>query len=255
MNSTKLFLIIKVVRRGFFDPPAGGGKLVKGFTLTIHKIPKTPFNIGYLPKGNMPDQELLNELQKIGKQERCIFIQLEPNIAQSSKLKVQNLIQSSKLKIQKSAHPLFTKYTFQLDLTKSEDELLKNMHPKARYNIKVAKKHNVEIMEDNSEMAFEAYWRLMKETTQRQNFYAHTEKYHRLMWETLQRSKKNNDLTAHLLVAKYKGKILTAWILFVFKDTLYYPYGASSSENREVMASNLMMWEAIRFGKKLGIHR
>lgn len=56
-------------------------------------------------------------------------------------------------------------------------------------------------------------------------------------------------------MAKYRGKILTAWVLFVFKDTLYYPYGASSSENREVMASNLIMWEAILFGKKLGLKK
>ena len=31
---------------------------------------------------------------------------------------------------------------------------------------------------------------------------------------------------------------------------LYYPYGASSTEHKEVMANNLMMWEAIKFGKK-----
>ena len=50
-------------------------------------------------------------------------------------------------------------------------------------------------------------------------------------------------------------KILVAWILFVFKDSLYYPYGASSSEHRETMASTLMMWEAIKFGKKLGLKK
>jgi lipid II:glycine glycyltransferase (peptidoglycan interpeptide bridge formation enzyme) len=71
---------------------------------------------------------------------------------------------------------------------------------------------------------------------------------------------------AHLLVAKYHppslkasagrgGKILATWILFVWKDTLYYPYGASSEEHKEVMANNLMMWEAIRFGKKLGLKK
>jgi lipid II:glycine glycyltransferase (peptidoglycan interpeptide bridge formation enzyme) len=43
--------------------------------------------------------------------------------------------------------------------------------------------------------------------------------------------------------------------LFVYKDTLYYPYGASSSEHRETMASNLMMWEAIKFGKNLGLKK
>jgi len=33
---------------------------------------------------------------------------------------------------------------------------------------------------------------------------------------------------------------------------LYYPYGASRSAHRDVMASNLMMWEMIRFGKAQG---
>ncbi len=245
---------IKVVRRAFIEKE----KIVNGFSLTIHKIPHTQFNIGYLPKGNMPDQELLKELQKIGRAEKCIFIQLEPNVQKNSG---QPSTINHKL-LAPAAHPLFTKYTFFLDLTKSEDELLKVMHPKARYNIRVAIKHGVEIIEENSKNAFDEYWRLMEETTRRQGFYAHSEKYHRLMWETLdktkiknQKSKQINELTAHLLTARYKDKILTAWILFVFKDTIYYPYGASSNENREVMASNLIMWEAIRFGKKLGLKK
>jgi len=36
-----------------------------------------------------------------------------------------------------------------------------------------------------------------------------------------------------------------------FKDTLYYPYGGSSLEHKEVMASNLIAWEAMRLGKKM----
>jgi lipid II:glycine glycyltransferase (peptidoglycan interpeptide bridge formation enzyme) len=65
----------------------------------------------------------------------------------------------------------------------------------------------------------------------------------------------SNKLTAHLLTAGYQGKTLATWILFVYKDTLYYPYGASSNEHRETMASNLMMWETIKFGKKLGLKK
>jgi lipid II:glycine glycyltransferase (peptidoglycan interpeptide bridge formation enzyme) len=224
---------VKVIRRGFFS-------------LSIHKIPHTPFSIGYLPKGNLPDQQLIDELRKIGKEEKCIFIQLEPNVMSNTKVQRDML----KLGLKPSARPLFTKYTFILDLTKSEEELLKNMHPKARYNIKVAQKHGVEVAEDNSDEAFKEYLNLMQETTTRQKFYAHTEMYHRQMWKNLKSQK-----IAHLFIAKYKGQVLTAWVLFVFKDTLYYPYGASTSQHREVMASNLMMWEAIRFGKKLGLKK
>ncbi len=170
------------------------------------------------------------------------------------------------------------------------------MHPKTRYNIKVAQKYGVKVVEDNSDEAFEVYLKLTQETTKRQKFYAHDEKYHRLMWETLRpknskleyRNSKQiqntnyknfksfehsnldrskivsdfgfrisdlNHLTAHLLTAKYRGEPLVTWVLFVLKDTLYYPYGASSIEHRETMASNLMMWEAIKFGERLGLKK
>ncbi len=256
---------IKVVR----GLPAG--KAGKDFQLTIHKIPHIPWTIGYLPKGNLPDEKLIEELKKIGKDNNCIFIQLEPNIRKDTKIlsekdikkKSPNILISQYPNIRPSFHPLFTKYTFVLNLTKSEDELLEAMHPKTRYNIKVAQKHGVKIIEDNSDKAFEAYLKLTSETSKRQKFYAHTQGYHKLMWQALkiQNSKfriqnlDKNKLTAHLLVAKYKKETLVAWILFTFKDTLYYPYGASSDKHREAMASNLMMWETIKFGKKLGLKK
>lgn len=233
---------IKVIRKGFWE----NKKLTQAFQLTIHKIPKTPFNIGYLPKGALPTKELIGQLEKIGKEEKCVFIQLEPNAIKNK--------DEINLSLTPSAHPLFTKYTFQLDLTKSEEELLKNMHPKTRYNIKIAQKHGVAIEEETSEKAFSEYLKLTSETTSRQGFLAHTASYHKLMWETLKNKKINQDeLSAHLLVAYYQNIALTTWILFIFKETLYYPYGASSSKHREAMASNLMMWEAIKFGKKLGL--
>lgn len=238
---------IKVVRRGVFD----GEKLIAGFQLTIHKIPKTSFTIGYLPKGEFPTNELLGELQKIGKEEKCIFIQLEPNIIRN-KEKETNI---RELGLKPAAHPLFTKFTFLLDLTKSEEDLLAAMHPKARYNIKVAKKHTVEVKEDNSQEAFEEYWRLTEETTKRQGFYAHTKRYHKLQWETFSHDTDTKKLTSHLFTATYDGKILTTLLFFVFHDTLYYPYGASSNEHRNVMHSNLAMWEGILFGKKLGLKK
>jgi len=220
--------------------------------MTIHRIPHTPWTIGYIPKGPLPTKNIISELKKIGKQEKCIFIQLEPNIVfnENLKLKIENL------GLLPAAHLLFTKYTFVLDLTKSEEDLLKQMYPKTRYNIKVALKHGVKIVQDHSDEAFENYLKLTEETIARQKFYAHTQKYHQLMWETLKSPKiDTNKLTAHLFLAKYNEQVLAAWILFIYKDILYYPYGSSSVLHRETMASNLLMWEAIKFGKKLGLKK
>lgn len=240
---------VKVLRLGIYEKET----LVDGFTLTIHKLPRTSATIGYLPKGVMPDTSLLKELRVLGKKEKCIFIQLEPNVRNSKEAK--NKLLHLGLKV--AVHPLFTKFTFVLDLTPSEEELMKSFHSKTRYNIRVAQRHGVTIAERNTPDAFASYLALTEETTKRQKFYAHTRNYHTLQWETLPHEAKSPfaTLSSHLLLANYNKKTLAAWILFVFKDTLYYPYGASSTEHKETMSSNLIMWEAIKFGKRLGLKK
>lgn len=52
-----------------------------------------------------------------------------------------------------------------------------------------------------------------------------------------------------LFKAVYQGEILSTWMVFVLNNKLYYPYGASTTKHREVMANNLLMWEVIRYGK------
>jgi lipid II:glycine glycyltransferase (peptidoglycan interpeptide bridge formation enzyme) len=228
---------------------ATGVKVIHGssFFMTLHPIPKTSYTIGYLPKGAMPNQKLIAELQTIGKREQCVFIQLEPNVKTTPQLRADTLA----LGLVPSAHPLFTKYTFILDVTESEEELLKHMHPKTRYNIRVAQKKGVTIKENNSDDAFETFLKRNHETNLRQKFYSHPDSYFRKLRELA--TQKDRDFSYHLLTAVYERKILTTWILFVCGDTLYYPYGASSSEHREVMANNLIMWEAIRFARHKGL--
>ena len=259
---------VKVIRRGIEK----NGKIVDGFALTIHKIPKTKFNIGYLPKGNKPTKEIIEELKKIGRENNCIFIQLEPNIEVNAKWRIEK----GKFDLIPAARPLFTKHSFEINLEKSEEDLLKEFNSKTRYNIRLAEKKGVSVEIDNSEKAFKKYLELTNETTTRQNFYAHTSDYHKKMWETLRmengparqspdgssrmaggewKMENENKLSAHLLIAKFENEILTTWILFTFHDTLYYPYGASTQKHKNLMANNLVMWEAIRFGKSLGLKK
>lgn len=217
--------------------------------VTLHKIPFIGYKIGIFEKGPMPTKNQLLELKALATKHNLIFIKLEPNYV----IKKDNISCADEGKIVKlltsfavvRGRKLFTPSTFWIDLSKSEDDLLRGFHHKTRYNIRLAQRQGVKVVEDNSDKAFEKYLKLTFETAKRQGFYAHTEKYHRLMWKHLKAAG-----IAHLLVASYKKEIITTWILFVWKDFLYYPYGASSDKHKEVMANNLMMWEAIRFGKK-----
>ena len=208
------------------------------FQISFHSVPLVPLTVGYLPKSSLPDKEIIEKLKQIGKEQKAIFIKLEPNVENTS---ITQLVGLTKGK------PLFTKHTSVIDLTRSEEEIFNSFKSKTRYNIRLAEKHGVKVQEDNSEKVFEAYLKLLFETTARQGFYAHNKDYHRQQWKILQPAG-----ISHLLTATYKGKILSAFLLFIFNNTLYYPYGASTREYKELMASTLLMWKAIKFGRAHG---
>jgi len=225
--------------------------------ITLHKVPLINYKIGVFEKGPIPTKDMLEELISYGNKNNLIFIKLEPNLIKTTNniTQFEKLISILKAEGCVKGRRLFTPESFWVDLTKSEEDLLKSFSSKTRYNIRVAQRHGVVIEEDNSPKAFEKYLELSFATSKRQRFFAHTTEYHRLMWKHLHQLPIENSEPpiAKLLTAKYKGEIITAWILFVWHDFLYYPYGASSDKYKNVMASNLMMWEAIRFGKSLGL--
>lgn len=220
---------VKVVREG-------------NLQITIHKITGTPWNVGYCPKATMPNQQQAEILDKVAKENNCIFIKVEPKVEKGemdTDLRKLGFV---------PGRPLFTKHNFVLDVSPSIEEIKAGFKQKTRYNIGIAQKKGVTVEIDNSEEAFNRYLELTEETTKRQGFYAHSRGYHQKMWEVL-----HNAGIAELLVAKYNGEMITTWVLFKFNDTLYYPYGASTRQHREVMANNLVMFSAIKLAKEWGL--
>jgi len=216
--------------------------------ITIHKIPLLPYKIGVFVKGPKPDKNQLSYLREYARKNKIFFIKLEPNFVPKNEKQKEELIKMLQKEGCKKGRRLFTPETFWIDLTKSEDELLKSFSQKTRYNIKLSERKGVKVKEDNSDKAFNKYLELTFQTAKRQGFFAHTKRYHVLMWRMLKQSG-----ISHLLTASYQKEILTTWILFTWKDFLYYPYGSSSDKYKNLMANNLMMWEAIKFGKKLNL--
>jgi lipid II:glycine glycyltransferase (peptidoglycan interpeptide bridge formation enzyme) len=236
---------VEVVRLGRYRK----GKLGSGYQMTLHDIPFLPWKIGYCPKSRMLDKKMLTSLQREAKRRGVIMVKLEPEIRKNKKseILIKRLKQNFGLVKGKA---LFTQFTFWLDLTNDETELMAGMKAKTRYNIGLAKRKGVKIVEDSSDKGFEDYWKLMKETTDRQSFYAHNKEYHLKMWNEMRKAKQ-----AYLFKAVYKNKPLATWIVFVVNGVMYYPYGASSREHRNLMANNLLAWEVIRFGKRQGLKR
>jgi len=238
---------VAVERVGVFDSK----NITNAFQITFHTIPHFSQKVGYLPKGPMPDEEQLAVIRELGKKHNALFVKMEPNIAQpvgnpSGHDTIARFLGSSGAV---PGRPLFTKYTYQIDLTQSEEKLMAAFKSKTRYNTNVAIKHGVQIFEQTSYQGMEQYITILKETTKRQGFYAHSPEYFRTLWQTLGKSG-----MLRIFHAVYQDTVVVSWIMFIFNGVLYYPYGASRSVHRDVMASNLMMWEMIRFGKAQNCH-
>jgi lipid II:glycine glycyltransferase (peptidoglycan interpeptide bridge formation enzyme) len=240
---------VEVERLGFFE----GEKLNHGLQVTFHQIPLpgVNFTAGYLPKGFDPSDNQLAAIKQLATKHQALFIKLEPARTQAATAtdNFHQLKQTLKSNGAVKGRSLFTKYTFRLDLTQPEDKLFANLESKTRYNVNLAYKKGVKIIEDTSENGLEEYLKILQETKSRQGFYAHTPEYFRKMWQTM-----GDSGMMRIFNAVYQDQVLVSWIMFVFNNVLYYPYGASRGIHRNVMASNLMMWEMIRLGKEENCH-
>ena len=186
-------------------------------------------------------------LKKSAEENSCINVNFDvPNIVKGSpeEAKATQVFEDHCVKAPRNQ---FDKYNFLLDISKSEEELLENMHSKHRYNIKLAQKSKVGVREGTTREDFEMFYSLYKDTAERQKYYIHPKTYYQKMWDIL-----HSEGMAYLLVARFNGEPLASWMLFVYDGVLYYPYGGSSEKHKNLMASNLIGWEAIRFGKEKG---
>ncbi len=226
---------VEVIRLGEFN----GVKLKAVYQLTLHGVPFTHWKTGYLPRSIFPSKQVLDFLDDYCLINNIISIKLEPYVEQTP-------YSARDERLVKSPNSIFPEWTQIIDLTQSEEQLLKNMKSKTRYNLRLSEKKGVVVKEESNERGFKTFLKLYFETTKRQNYYGHNEAYHRAIWNNL---KKN---ISHIIVAYYQNVPLVVYELFHFKDRLYYVYGGSSEEYRSLMAAQLIMWGAIKLGKKIG---
>jgi len=200
------------------------------------------------------------KLIKICKNEKALFIQVEtvgynsPLITPSSFTEVSEDTAQPQLKLESMTINWFKKgyykkfitpYTAIIDLNKSEEEILKDMKPKGRYNIKLATKKWIIIkeVEKTKENALK-YYNLMMETTSRNWFYWNTLEFYIDFLEKIDNSK--------LLLAYFEDKVIAWWIFIFDKEVSIYYYWASTSnpKYRNLMAPFLLQWEAIKIAKE-----
>ena len=205
---------------------------------------KHDINLGknylYCPRGPIGQGDFNNfieQVKEIARQEGSIFFKIE---LEEFKVRPQ---QRSDLKFfVKSSKQIQPVKTVILDISKSEKELLKQMHQKTRYNICLAQKKGIEIKE--SEEGLDDFIRLLKQTAKRDRFFLHPRKYYQKL---LKRG------LAKLFLAYYQNKVIAANLICFFGQTATYLHGASDYNHRQLMAPYLLQWQTILKAKEKGL--
>lgn len=226
-------------------------QISRAFLFTVHPVFLQKTIINYA-KGLLVPKEVLQFLKaRFGKQ--AIMVKLEPEewIESSGQYRLPLLKkhwQEQGLEFALSRSSVFSRFTFMMDLSFNEESLLSFMKPKTRYNINLAKRKGVIVKDEtNNQQAFATFFSLYEQTVKRQNYLGHSRRYHQTVWETFKKAG-----IAKILTAYYQDCPLSSYMLFFYKQKAYYLYGGSCELHKEVMASNLLMWESIRLAKALG---
>ncbi len=175
--------------------------------------------------------KLIETIIQDAKAEQCITLFMSPPIS----------LTANRLQLTASNRHIHPQATLILDLTLSDDQLLAQMHPKGRYNIKVAKKEGVTVEKSTD---IDIFYSLLQATGSRDGFRIHSKAHYARFVDALPSS--------FLLIAKYAEKPIAGLLGVTWNGTGVYYYGASSSEHRNLMAPYLLQWEALHLCKASG---
>lgn len=207
----------------------------------------------FVPRGpiflkTISNEELRGVMEKIigdCEVEKVGWLRIEPQ-SQENFEKIKDAL-GGKWHIEKSRKNHEPAQTIMLDLNKSEEEILSQMKPKTRYNIRLSEKKEVKVdVSENPIKDVEIFYEISKETAKRDQISIHPFEYYRKMVTEI------GDDKIKLYLAKHGGKVVSAIIVSFFGGVATYLHGASSNENRNVMANYALQWESIKYAKKIG---
>lgn len=184
------------------------GELVAAALVLIRYLPiiKRPFF--YIPRGFVLDFEntqllktFTEQMYAYAKSKKAIFFKIDPDLkyvdrsvdgekiegAQANDQLIQSLTTIGYRHLgftQDFDSSIQPRYTFRLNLNPSEKELLQGCHSKTRYNLKVAQKKGIEIVEGTRE-DLKKFEEIMRVTGERDGFLTRPLSYFEAMYDTL----------------------------------------------------------------------
>lgn len=145
-------------------------------------------------------------------------------------------------------------HTIIADLTRSEDQMMKDLSSMARRNVRTAEKMGVVAGRDDD---FEAFWEIFTATNERAKLGA----FPRAYYETMLREGNAHGGEAYIVLSRYQGKALAGGFFVAMGKGTYYLFGGSVRDDRtnedgtpfkDSKAPDAFYWNAMLDAKRRG---
>lgn len=228
------------------------GKIIAAMTLLLQKVPHTSSYLMYSPRGPVCDAKnielvnrLVKETHKLKEKYKIFLLKFDPSLKYDADL--EN-------KYKEAGYNVVNKQVTKDDLIQplhdmvlridgyNEEDLLKTFAEKTRYNIRLAKRRGVEVLYSRDKEDLKRFYELYKITTVRDNIGCRAYEYFEKMLDAYD----ENHLRIYL--TKHEDDYLSGAIAVNYGKELFYLYGASSNEKRNLMPNYAMQWEMIKWG-------
>ena len=228
--------------------------ILGGVSVLARRIPGTPWRLLYAPRGPVCDprdvsvlEELTEGLRRLGQETGAYAVVADPAVPITDTRYVSNMAALG-WTLRPEAEGFETiqaQHVALLTLSgKTEDELLRGMKQKTRYNLRLAARRGVAVRAFGRE-GLGMFCALMRETAVRDGFIARPRAYYETLLSAL------GD-RAKLFLAFVGDEPVAGAIAVHDGKTAWYLYGASGNRHRDCMASYLVQWEMIRWAMAHG---
>lgn len=191
------------------------------------------------PKG-ITSQDIA-EIEEIAQRRKISFIKIEPSLTQD----LQVLEQAEYLP---NGSPLCPPTTIFIDLTKTSQELWKDLSQSCKYSIKRAQREGakVEFFTFPSKERVEDFYKIHSSTGKQKGFYV----------QSLEDIQKKVDLFKEkailATVSNSSGEITGANLYLGFGEAIWYMHGGTTVQGRKSKNGYELYWQSILYLKSLG---